>query len=73
MSGFTSAARQPQLAYNGNVMFSIRSKSAAIIWMWSASFDLDEVVFRPGTVLEILSLEEKGGKVFIALEEIADA
>jgi hypothetical protein len=66
---FTSAARRPELAFVGNVLFTIHSRSAANIWMWTADYAEDEVVFSVGTEFEVLSVERRGNEVAITLRE----
>jgi hypothetical protein len=72
MPAFTSTAIDAQKAFNGNVFFTIRSHTAGILWMWSADYgETDEVVFPTGTTFDVLSVERRGNKAFIALEEVS--
>jgi hypothetical protein len=72
MPAFTSAAIDPAKAFNGNVFFTIRSHTAGILWMWSADYgETDEVVFPTGTIFDVLSVERRGDRAFIALEEVS--
>jgi len=70
MLAFTSATRKPESAFSGDVLFTIRSRTGAIIWMWSADYREDEVVFRTNTTFGVLSLERFGNRAFVALEEV---
>jgi NAD:arginine ADP-ribosyltransferase len=71
MLGFTSASISPDKAFNGNVLFTIRSHTGGILWMWAADYgETDEVVFPSGSLFNVISVERHEDKAFVALEEV---
>ena len=68
--GFTSCARRIEGAFRGNVLFTIHSRTAAMVWMWKADYMEDEVIFQSGRTFEVLAVESRGDTAFIALDEV---
>jgi hypothetical protein len=52
-------------------LFTIRSHTGGILWMWAADYgETDEVVFPSGSLFNVISVERHEDKAFVALEEV---
>jgi hypothetical protein len=70
MPAFTSASRQEENAFYGNVLLIMTSKNGRILSDHSATPELDEVVFLSGTRFRVVAVERNGDDAVIELEEI---
>lgn len=68
--GFTSTSRYKETAFEGNVMFQIRSKRGALVRDFSALPNEEEVLFAPNTRFRVTKRTTLGSTTHIEMEEI---
>ena len=68
--GFTSAAYRAESAFGGNVLFTIRSLSARVIYFLSATFVEEEVLFPSGCRFEVIAAELREGRMAVLMQEV---
>ena len=68
--GFTSASFHAQSAFGGNVLFTIRSLNARVIWFMAADYHEHEVLFPTNCHFRVLDKEAKADRIAILLEEM---
>jgi hypothetical protein len=68
---FTSEAFKESSAYNGNVLFTIRSLTARAIWYLAASFDYHqhEILIPAGRSFDVVAVQQSSGRAVIVLEQ----
>jgi hypothetical protein len=67
---FTSASFREELAFGGNILFTIRTLTGKAIWYLAAKFDEYEVLIPAGTTFNVLNVERRANRAVIALEEV---
>ena len=71
--GFLSTTSDEEQCYSGEFPFMILSKTGVDISAFSV-FRLErEVLFRPGTVFEIMSVDRHDGVCSVVLEEVGES
>jgi hypothetical protein len=67
--GFTSSTLDPAKAFEGNVLFTIRSQKGRILGQYADKPAEEEVLFPTGCRFLIISVERRDDVAFIELEE----
>lgn len=70
--GFTSSTTDEDMAYDGNMLFTILSRTGRILGSYSDIPREQEVTFRTGTKFRVLRAEQIGSDVVIEMEEVEE-
>ena len=70
--GFTSSTTDEDMAYDGNMLFTILSRTGRILGSYSDIPHELEVMFRTGTKFRVLRAEQVGSDVVIEMEELEE-
>ena len=67
---FTSATFKRELAFGGNVLFTIRTLTGKAIWYLAANFDEMEVLIPSGRSFRVIDVERHSEAAVISLDEL---